>query len=53
VVAPGFHPADFLAGKEVAEDVLAHQVLLGGEHVGLVLDLAAEVAQAPPSRAGW
>lgn len=45
VVAPGLHPADLLAGEAFAEDVLAHQVLMGGEHVGLVLDVAAKVAQ--------
>jgi hypothetical protein len=45
VVAPAFHPADLLARKAFAEDVLAHQILMGGEQVGLVLDLLAEIAQ--------
>ena len=45
VLAPALHAADLLAGERGAEDVLAHQVLLGGEHIGLVLDVAAEIAQ--------
>ena len=45
MLAPGLQPADLLAGQRGAEDVFAHQVLLGGEQIGLVLDLAAEIAQ--------
>jgi hypothetical protein len=45
VVAPAFHAADLFARKAFAEDVLAHQVLMRGEHIGLVLDLVAEIAQ--------
>ncbi len=45
MVAPALHAADFFAGDRRAEDVLAHQVLFGREHIGLVLDVAAEIAQ--------
>lgn len=42
---PALHPADLFAGERGTEDVLTHQVLLGGEHVGLIFDVAAEIAQ--------
>jgi hypothetical protein len=45
MVAPALHPADLLAGKAFAEHVLAHQVLVRAEHVGLVLDLPAQIPQ--------
>ena len=46
VLAPAcFMRPSLLAGERGAEDVLAHQVLLGGVEIGLGLDLLAEVAQ--------
>ena len=45
MVAPALHPPDFFAGKAFAEDVLAHQILMGRVHIGLVFDLFAQIAQ--------
>ena len=41
VLAPAAHAADLLAGERCAEHVLAHQILLGGVHVGFRLDILA------------
>ena len=43
--APAFHAADLLSGQRGAEDVFAHQFLVGGEEIGFVLHIAAEIAQ--------
>lgn len=43
--APALHPADLFAGERGAEDVLAHQILLGRKHIGLILNVASEIAQ--------
>src|ERR1700747_1619073 len=45
MLAPALHAPDLLAGERGAEYVLAHQILLGSEQIGLVLDLATEIAQ--------
>ena len=43
--APGLHPAQLLTGEAFAEDVVAHQLLMGGVQHRLGLDLGAKVAQ--------
>ena len=42
---PRFQAADFLADKGRTEHVLAHEVLMRGEHVRFVLDVAPKIAQ--------
>ena len=43
--APAFHPPDLFPRKAFAKDILAHQRLFGGMHIGLCLDLVPEIAQ--------
>jgi hypothetical protein len=45
MIAPALHPADLFACKALAEHVLAHQILVRAEHIGLGLDLLAQIPQ--------
>ncbi len=45
VRSPTLHPSNFFTREAFAEDIFAHQILMGAVHIGLRFDLMPKVTQ--------